>query len=481
MDVQALKRRFARQAGVEYLGAALLLCAVALLAHGGSLHGFWRWDDGAHLRYAAQHSPWQYFFDVPTARGYSAANLTPWNLLFYDINLALFGMDPAGHYAHLLALVMLGSVLFYAVLRQFVPPLPALLGAVALLLGKPTAHLAAGLMHGHYATGFALCMLALLGWTRYCQGGRALWLAVSAGAYLLATACKEVYVPLVVLLPFLPAGPSWQWRLRALLPFVAIALLYALWRYLMLGRLLGGYTQGALDAGEALQQLLGIPRLLLGGKPPGHLLTLALVGLLCWAAYQRRLNVPLAAVGLAAVLLPLLPLTAFPGIHSPDRYLFVPWLAWTACLAVLFPPTLHWRPALAASAVLVVALAAVHAAERQALKDNLAYWDTLYRFALSLDKERQAIFVATEYGGTDDGYKRSVLTSARRTADLFAQQAAPGELQVIDELGRGLDSAQATPRQVFEFRQGAMVPMSAAALAERLAARAPSPPRPPGP
>lgn len=467
MDVQALSATLSRRPWAEYLGVALLLSALALLAHGASLAGFWRWDDGAHLNYAARHAPWQYFFDARIARGYSSANLTPWNLLFYDLNLSLFGMEPAGHYAHLLVLVALGSVLFYAVLRQFLAPLPALLGAVALLLGKPTAHIAAGLMHGHYASGFVLCMLAILGWTVYCRGGRARWLWISAVAYLLATACKEVYVPLVVLLPLLPAGP-WQRRLRALAPFVAIALLYAGWRYLMLGRLLGGYTQGAFDAGEAVQQLLRIPRLLLGSKPPGHLLTMAFAGLLCLAACQRRLNGPLAVAMLALVLLPLLPLTAFPGIHSADRYLFVPWLACAACLAAIFPPALSWRRSAAAGAVLVAALAGVHAQERQVLKDNLAYWDTLYRFALSLNKERQAIFVAAEFGGTDDGYKRSVLTNARRTAELYAQQHAPGELLVIDEQGRGLDSAQVANMQVFEFKRAAMVPMSAQALAEKL-------------
>lgn len=473
MDVQALttvrlalRERIGRQPWIEYLGAALLLSAITLLAHGPSLQGFWRWDDGAHLSYAAHYAPWQYFFEPLVAQGHSSANVAPWNLLFYDINLSLFGMAPAGHYAHLLLVVALGSVLFYAVLRHWLSPLPALIGAVALLLGKPTAHIAAGLMHGHYATGFLFAMLSILGWTRYLQGGRGYWLGLSALAYLLATTCKEVYVPLVVLLPFLPVGRLRQ-RMHALIPFVLIALVYVGWRYLLLGRLMGGYSQGHCEAGEALRQLLKVPKLLLGSKPPGNLLALAFVGLLCLAAVKRRLNGPLLVAALGIVVLPLVPLTAFPGIHSPDRYLWVPWIAFSACLAAVWPHGLRPMAATLASAVLATALAGVHAQEKQVLRPNLAYWDTLYRFALSLDKARQGIFVATEFGGTDEGYKRLVLTRARHTADLFVQNPQPGDLWVVDEKSPSPDSMALDTLQFFEFSGGRMVPMPTDKLAEK--------------
>lgn len=482
MDFQALstacaapRERLARHPWAEPLCATLLLFLLTLLAHGASLHGSWRWDDGAHLDFAATYTPWQYFFDPGVARAYSSANVAPWNLLFYDINLGLFGMDATGHYAHLLLLVALGAVLFYAVLRQWLAPLPALIGAAALLLGKPTAHIGSGLMHGHYATGFVFAMLSILGWARYLQGGRGYWLGVSALAYLLATTCKEVYVPLVVLLPFLPIGTPRQ-RLRTVLPFALMALAYVGWRYLLLGRLVGGYSQGVFDAGEALRQLLRIPKLMLGSKPAGNLLAVVFLGLLCIAALRRRLNGPLLFVAFGIVVLPLVPLTAFPGIHSPDRYLFVPWLAFSACLAALWPCEVQARPlpALISSAVIMAALASVHAQETQALKANWAYWDTLYRFAVSLDKERQGMAVAAEFGGTDDGYKRFVLARARRTADLFDAKPQPGDLQVVDETGRGLepvlDRVRSGHLQLFEFRGGAMVPMPP----ERLAAKYPT-------
>lgn len=114
---------------------------------------------------------------------------------------------------------------FYAVLRQWLPVLPALMGALTLLLGKPTYHIAAGLMHGHYATGFALSMLAILGWVHYLREGKKYWIALSVASYVLAITCKEVYVPLVMLLPFLPAGPIKQ-RIQATVPFVLVGIAY---------------------------------------------------------------------------------------------------------------------------------------------------------------------------------------------------------------------------------------------------------------
>ena len=142
----------------EAILASLLIFALTLLIHGNSMSASWRWDDGAHLKFAITHSPSQYFFISEIARINSYANLTPWNALFYDINLSLFGMDTRWHYAHLLFIIALGIIFFYAVLRQWLPLLPAFMGALTLLLGKPTYHIAAGLMHGHYATGFALSM-----------------------------------------------------------------------------------------------------------------------------------------------------------------------------------------------------------------------------------------------------------------------------------------------------------------------------------
>ena len=101
------------------------------------------------------------------------------------------------------------------------------------------------------------------------------------------------------------------------------------------------------------------------------------------------------------------------------------------------------------------------------LRSNLAYWDTLYRFALSLDKARQGIFVAPEFGGTDEGYKRLVLTRARQAADLFVPHPQPGDLWVVDEKSPSVDPISLGTLQLFEFSGGRMVPMTSDKLAEK--------------
>lgn len=476
MDIQTLKYKYekshmrdllAQLRRYEYLLAFLALTALTFFVHGEALKGSWRWDDGAHLNFAEAFSPWQYFFIPKAAQTFSAANVSPWNALFYDINLSLFGMNAAGHYAHLLLAVAAGAMLFYAVLRQWLAPLPAAVGAIAVLLGKPTLHIAAGLMHGHYATGFAFTMAAILGWTSYLRGGQKIWWFFSALSYLLATTCKEVYVPLVILLIFLPVG-NWSQRARALLPFIFVAILYACWRYWLLGRLIGGYSQGAFDIHEAVRQLLRVPHLLFGSGFSAVALMSALLTLLLWSGFKKRVNWPLLAVTLVLIGLPLLPLTAFPGINGPDRYLFVPWISFSALLAAVLPLTLQTFASLTGAALLLMALTSLHWHERQNLKENLAYWDTIYRFALSADKDHQAIFVATEFGGSDDGYKRLVLTGARNTADLHTHDAQTGKLRIVDESGQGLYRVQAMGMQLFEYSDGRMKTMSAQRVAEKL-------------
>lgn len=474
MDIQALTSARLRMHNCvmqlckhEYLAVSFFLVALTLLIHGKALNGSWRWDDGAHLNFAEAVSPWQYFFIPKIAQTFSGANVSPWNALFYDINLSLFGMETTGHYAHLLLVVAAGAILFYAVLRQWLAPLPAAVGAMALLLGKPTFHIAAGLMHGHYATGFAFTMLAILGWARYLRDGQKIWWIVSVLSYLLATTCKEVYVPLVLLLFFLPVG-TWSQRARALLPFILVAALYTGWRYWLLGRLVGGYSQGSFDAHAAANQFLRIPHLLIGSGPESIILLTVLIALLLWANAQKYLNRFLIAATFILIFLPLLPLTAFPGINAPDRYLFVPWIAFSALLATILPRNSFTPTSLIITTLTLVTLICLHAQERQALKPNLVYWDTLYRFALSADKKRQAIFVATEFGGSDDGYKRLVLTGARSTADRLTPRAQAGRLRIVDESGRGLYRVQATGMQLFEYSDEHMQPMSSQRIAEKL-------------
>jgi hypothetical protein len=446
----------------EVILITFLLCIITLLVHGSSMNASWRWDDGAHLKFAITHSPAQYFFTPEIARINSYANLTPWNALFYDINLSLFGMDARWHYAHLLAVVALGIVLFYTVLRQWLPLLPAYMGALTLLLGKPTYHIAAGLMHGHYATGFALSMLAILGWVHYLREGKKYWIALSTASYILATSCKEVYVPLVLLLPFLPVGSVKQ-RAQAIVPYLLVGLAYAGWRYIMLGALVGGYTHGHFEMAQALHQFSRIPMLLIGYKAPGILFALLFGGLFISASLQRILNWPLIAVVLVIAMIPLFPLTAFPGINNADRYLFVPWLAISALLAVCVNCKMRVAIKSVLCAALAFSLVAIHLSERRGLRQDLTYWKALYQFSLSAEKAKQAIFV-----GLDDDYKRNVLIGARYTLEKLESNSSNAPLVIVNSVGKGLEEAKSLGLVIFEPHGKRMEPMSTERLAEAI-------------
>lgn len=475
MDIQtSLNRRvtpvrvfLAAYSSREYLAVGFVLLAATLLLHGSALDGFWRWDDGAHLGSVARYSAWEYFFIPELTRSLAGgAHVTPWNPFFYKINLMLFGLHPQGHYAHLLVLIAMGSTLFYAVLRQWLPWLSALAGALALLLGKPTIHIAQGLMHGHYATGLIFSLLAILGWVRFLNGGRAAWLWLATFAYLLATTCKEVYVPLVALLPFLPAG-SLRQRLRALWPFVLVALFYVGWRYAVLGHLLGGYRPGGegFDAHHAMRQLAAIPQLLTGTRMAGSVELAIFSILFVLAAWRKRINWPLLVVLAGMTLLPLVPLTTFPGIYHPDRYLFVFWVMLAGSIAVIWPAKPDAYVALFLGAMLLVLMGVEHIREEKRLKSDLAYWDTLYRAVLSTDARQQGIYI----GPDDDGYRSLVLTGAQSARILLEPDTAMGmPVLLADSIFAGeiMFSAKWHKQAFLQYDAGKMVPLSPEGLAE---------------
>lgn len=462
--------RLSRDPVARSLAAGLFLCVLTLVLHGSALRGGWRADDGDHLRFALSHQPWEYFFVPAVNRAHHGATITPWNVLFYDVNLRVFGFAPAGHYLHMLGLVAGAACLLYAVLRQFLARPASLVGASALLLAGPTTHIAQYLMVGHYATGLVFCLAAIYGWIRYVRGGRTVWLGIGAVSYLLATLCKEVCVPLVVLLPFLDVGSVGR-RLRALVPFVGIALGYAAWRRVVLGVFLGGAspTGEGFDPVRTLRLLARIPYLLLGEGPTGLLgaLLLAAALLLVWREGRVRLP-PSLALG-TAVCLPLVPLTIVPGILSVDRYLYFPAAALAAGIAAVWPRggAPRWRavPALC----LLAALGIGHRQQERATRGELRRMDALYGFALGADRRTQGLFVEG-----DSGYLMGVLSAVGAARDLFEGRPPEEGLVVLTDtpaalpvLSRGVWSS----RTFFHYAGGEVRPMSPVDLSAAVAAQ----------
>jgi hypothetical protein len=408
-----------REWAFEYLLPAIAFGLLVMLFLGDTLSGNWRADDGAHLKYAVTYSPWQYFFDPVVTRGQSGAHVTPWNVFFYDIGLALWQFNPAGHYAHMLIVIGTTAMALYRVLRIWLPRVHSLFGATAFLAGKPTLYVAHYLMTGHYATGALFALLSILAWNHALTSGRRRHLALTAFFYLLATTCKEVYVPLPLLLIFIPVGSLPQ-RLRQIWPMACVAVFYIAWRHAVLGHFLGGYNPGGTGLSLSLvqEQFSAIPRLLVGSGAAGAIQLLISLALLAGAAWARRLRYPLILACAAVTLLPLAPLTVFPGIHLPDRYLFVLWIVVAAGLATLLPRSSGLRHGIAAFAigvVLLVAMTVENRREHDAMAPDLARQDAYYRFALGMDKPRQGLYIPE-----DDGYWSMVLSAIRHARDRHA-------------------------------------------------------------
>lgn len=413
----------------EYVLAFVFLALVTLGLHHSALNGFWRFDDGAHLLFAATYAPWQYFFLPSITILQSYANVAPYNAFFYDINLALFGMVPRWHYAHQIAL--LGCVAFatYRLVRLWQEPLIALMAALLFLAGLPTLYVAQQLMTGHYATGLLFTVLSLHCYTLSVRDGRFGMSLLGAGLYFLATTCKEVFVPLMLLLPFLPVGRLSE-RVKAMLPYIAVAIGYTAWRYAILGRLVGGYINVDMSHDEQLRQLFNIPLLLIGwAHSESSILSLTgqrgiklaafggVVFIGFMASYRRRLSWAFILSAFTLLLLPLVPLTRFPGLNFADRYLFLVWWACAIFLAVLVSGFKSSRVERVLRLICFVFFVGVmlqaQRHEYRRIAPQLAMQDTLYRVALQ-GESTTAILLPP-----DRGYYKGVLSGARQASLQF--------------------------------------------------------------
>jgi hypothetical protein len=350
----------------------LALAALTLLLHHSALQGSWRYDDPMLLAFAAAFSPAQYFFTREGMLQLSYASTSPWAGLFFDSNLALFGLAPRGHYAHQLLLLWATAAATALGLRRWLDA-PAAWSAGALFLAMPpTGAIAQQLMTGHYAWGLLFTVLALWAFARAVERDSLRWACVAAALYGLAALCKELYVTLPAVLLAWPQGGDWRRRLRFVAPVLAVAAGYAALRLAVLDGI-GGYAvlQADRPALPGLDRLADMLRQMhaatLGAGRWGALALLAVAALAALGWRQGRWPSTLLLAGAAvALLLPSLPAFGLgSGLgYGNDRIAFA--LGWAA--AVFIAWQLHgtrWWPldarAWLAAAVLALLLVAQHA------------------------------------------------------------------------------------------------------------------------
>ncbi|HEV8578785.1 MAG TPA: hypothetical protein VGX68_06835 [Thermoanaerobaculia bacterium] len=324
----------ARRAAAE--GAVLLaLAGAAWLLYGSVLRLWWTGDDFFHLRFQLTHRPLWYIFDSAGYRDFPSRLLTPLLFLSLDLDRWLFGLEPRPFYVHQLLSLSLCPPALYAVLRLWLRRSWSAAGAWLFLIGPVTASLALVLAH-HYVETLLLSALAVAAWAAalYRNGGRAWrWTWLSALLYFAACMAKEIAVPFVAVLPFLPvpAGApqsGFRQRSRLAMPHAAAALLYLGLRYAVLGTPFGGY--GFIASGSSLPRLaLELPgkiaAQIVGGRlsPAAVLFGAVLaVGILALLLMRGWKATALFAFALILAALPALPVST----RMEPRYALPAWL-----------------------------------------------------------------------------------------------------------------------------------------------------------
>lgn len=333
------------------------LCLLTFVLNYPAFFGYWRWDDPSILFHIHRYSFWQDFLTPEVWQEFSPSNLTPWLSLSFEVDLILFGLNSGLFYLHQLLALAAVAFALYCTLCLWVLQRLALLGACLFLSGAPVVVVAQQLMTRHYIEGAAFCLLALALFVQYLRQAKLTFLLLSAVCYLIAVTAKETYVPLVVMLVFLPEK-SLTDRIKAATPHITIAACYTLWRGYMLGSLSGGYTESAsifsiVNFSDVASTFLRLPALLFGSLWP--LATAFYLALVAGYIYFSRGRMSLVFLTVLLILIPMVPLVSFPGINIADRYLFLPWLGFCFSLAFFSDRVLLSMPTkLANSTVMLI-------------------------------------------------------------------------------------------------------------------------------
>ncbi len=196
------------------------------------LDQWWSYDDPCLLEYLHHIGPFQGFYHP--ANKLATDFYTPLQSLSLGLDYQWFGANPRAFYWHHLLAFMAVLIAGYSVFIQFLSPLIASMVLSLFVMTIPAAEAIHYLMVRHYIEGLALALLSIWWYLQAIKRQKLWWAIFGSLLYLFAALAKEIYVPLVVLLPILSRSPL-TIRLRLLIPFVIVALIYSLLRLYILG------------------------------------------------------------------------------------------------------------------------------------------------------------------------------------------------------------------------------------------------------
>ena len=315
MNLAVTKRELAWSA---LLAIALVAALYAKVVHLWSLS-----DDFWSIHFFHDHPGLGYFFS--SAPWVGQRLFTPLQFLSFQLDLVLFGLRPALFYLHQLLSLAAAVVSLYVLLRLWLARGTALVAMVLVVLGPPMVSWVAELLSRHYIEGLVFAALSTWCFVKSVRENRPALAGFSALLYLFAMLAKEVYIPLIVLLLWLPEEGLRLRIRRARLHWVSLVG-YLSWRYAILGTLLGGYGWAVRNE-EWPPLILGLPGKMgvafLGEPPFWNAVLILILGLGVAVAVRRDFRAALLL--LVAIALVLLPIVGVSKAFRP-RYAGLAWV-----------------------------------------------------------------------------------------------------------------------------------------------------------
>jgi len=225
-----------------HIVSSLIPVIVLWLRYHKTISSWWMPDDPAILWTIIENGIFPHFYKPDVWSSFSATNLTPWLQLSLGLDWRLFGLHPDGFYWHHMLSFSLMLLAAYRILVFRFQPVIASFVLILFVLSTPAADVLHFLMVRHYLEGLALALAAYYCYTLSICRKNYFWSLTGAIFYLLSVTAKEIYVPLLIVLPLFSFRICMK-RWELLVPYVGIAAGYVLWRAYMLnfGNMVSGY------------------------------------------------------------------------------------------------------------------------------------------------------------------------------------------------------------------------------------------------
>jgi len=237
-----------------YQGSFLILLTVLNYR---LLHIWFIVDDTANI-FCSSFDTLRLLFDRDTYLFSNQMFFTPLMPISFKVDWLLFKMDPFGYHLHNLLAAFLCCIMFYKLLRIYLPATFSWTGALLLACSLPVSFDIGWITRKQYLWGFFLALLALYLFKKWEMQKGNLLLFSSVSVTLFSFLYKEAYTFLPAVIFLAASGPIKNRTVKTL-PYMLVLIVYIIWRMFMLGSL-GGYP-GSTDRSVLyfMQRLFQIP------------------------------------------------------------------------------------------------------------------------------------------------------------------------------------------------------------------------------